>query len=126
LAWRNLGTSSGRTWQPTDTLAISALRGATLAGKRVPEDVAIVGFGNTEVSAYTQPPLTTVVQEKLAVGAMAVRVVLRRIAQREQGQPWRPRAHVLPTRLLVRESTVRGVERGESGATADGPAVVVA
>jgi len=89
----------------TDSFAVGAIRAVYLAGKTVPRDVAVVGYGNTELTAFTQPPLTVVHQDKLAVGALAVRVLLGRIAQRARGERWRPRIHVLPTRLVVREST---------------------
>ena len=87
-----------------DSLAIGAIRGAAVAGRRVPEDVSVVGYGDTEVAAYVQPPLTSVVQEKLAVGAEAVRVLLRRIAARDEPTA-PPTERVIPTRLAVREST---------------------
>ncbi len=90
----------------TDTLAIGAIRGVAALGLRVPGDVAIIGYGETEISAYTQPPLTTVAQEKVTVGAAAVRVLLRRLAQRAEEKAWRPRTQIVPTRLVIRESTV--------------------
>jgi LacI family transcriptional regulator len=96
----------------TDTLAIGALRGAANSGRRVPQDVAVVGYGNTEVTAYCQPTLTCVAQDKPAVGARAVRVLLRRVAQRAAGRRWRARVYRIPTRLVVRESTVGAAPGG--------------
>lgn len=108
----------------TDTLAVGAIRGAALIGKRTPDDVAIVGYGDTELSAYIQPPLTTVAQNKLAVGASAVRILLRRLEQRAQEKKWRPRTQVIPTRLVVRESsggnTTPLTDLAEMRQTADG------
>jgi LacI family transcriptional regulator len=89
----------------TDSLAVGATRAVHLVGKTVPRDVAVIGYGNTELTAFTQPPLTVVHQDKLAVGELSVRVLLDRIARRARGERWRPRTHVLPTRLVVREST---------------------
>lgn len=89
----------------TDTLAVGALRGAALAGKRVPEDAAIVGYGDIELASYTQPPLTSVVQDKPTVGAKAVRLLLRRAEQQKKGETWRPRVEIVPTRLAIRGST---------------------
>lgn len=89
----------------TDTLAIGALRGAVLAGARVPDDLAVVGYGDIELAAYTQPPLTSVAQDKPRVGELAVQVLLRRLAQRAQGEAWQPEVIVVPTRLVVRESS---------------------
>lgn len=92
----------------TDTLAIGALRGIHAAGKRVPEDMAVIGYGNTELTAYTEPPLTSVGQERLAVGARAVRILLRRLAPAPEATPLaalKPQTCVIPTRLVVRAST---------------------
>jgi LacI family transcriptional regulator len=88
----------------SDTIALGALRGAVLAGRCVPRDVAVVGFGNTAVSGFTEPPLTTVAQERLAVGSMAVRFLLQRIKS-PAARLTRARTRVIPTRLVVREST---------------------
>ncbi len=95
----------------TDTLAIGALRGAAQTGLTVPRDVSVIGYGSTEVTAYTHPPLTCVAQDKLAVGALGVRVLLRRLneqakARRSHASPTpKPQVHIVPTRLVVREST---------------------
>jgi LacI family transcriptional regulator len=88
-----------------DTLAIGALRGAVVAGKRVPEDVAIVGFGNTEVTAFTNPPLTSVGQQHLEVGALALRTLLRQLQHRGTESDTPPQTYLVPTQLMVREST---------------------
>lgn len=52
----------------SDLIAMSALRALNEAGKRVPEDVAIVGFDDISLAAYTNPPLTTI-RQSIAVGA---------------------------------------------------------
>jgi LacI family transcriptional regulator len=113
----------------TDTLAIGAVRGAALCGKAVPADVSVVGYGGTEITAYTQPPLTCVVQEKLAVGTRAVAVLLERLRERqaqraragEDSAAGARRQHVVPARLVVRESTASRTLRGEeSGAPSGG------
>jgi DNA-binding LacI/PurR family transcriptional regulator len=44
----------------TDTIAIGAMGALRERGLRVPEDISIVSFNNTELSAFTNPPLTTV------------------------------------------------------------------
>jgi LacI family transcriptional regulator len=92
----------------TDTLAIGALRGVAVAGREVPREVGVVGFGNTEITAYTQPPLTSVGQQRLAVGARAVRVLLRRLAQGSHGSGG-ARTYVFSTRLVERQSTARAL-----------------
>jgi LacI family transcriptional regulator len=88
----------------TDTLAIGALRGLAEIGRRVPDDVAVVGYGDTEISAYTTPSLTTVGQQKHLVGATAVDILLRRLTAR-RGEALPPLTRVIPTTLVIREST---------------------
>lgn len=106
----------------TDTLAIGALRGAALIRRRVPADVAVVGYGDTEVCAYVQPPLTTVVQQKLAVGTRAVQLVLDRLAERGRGEQSAAQEQVIPTRLVVRESSTVDTEGGRQAPAGIGTA----
>jgi DNA-binding LacI/PurR family transcriptional regulator len=54
------------------------------AGRRVPDDVAVVGFNDSMLAAVTTPPLTTVGQDA--------------------GQPLEPGGTILPTELVVRRS----------------------
>lgn len=85
----------------SDTLAIGVLRGLRVAGRRVPADVAVVGFDDIEVAAHVDPPLTTVAQPMVELGAAAARLLLRRLADPSAAVP----GTLLPHRLVVREST---------------------
>jgi DNA-binding LacI/PurR family transcriptional regulator len=62
-----------------DTAAMAAMATLQHAGKRVPEDVAIVGFNNDELSKYLTPPLTTVNAPTQEVGHTAVEQLLHLI-----------------------------------------------
>lgn len=85
----------------SDTLAIGALAGARNLGKRIPHDVAVVGFDDIALAAQTDPPLTTVAQPMRQLGETAVQLLLDLLADRG-----RPPAHVLlPHRLALRAST---------------------
>jgi DNA-binding LacI/PurR family transcriptional regulator len=61
----------------------------------------VVGFDDIELARYSNPPLTTIAQDKTEIGAQAVRRLVERIGQKDT--PYQ-RA-VLPTRLVAREST---------------------
>lgn len=87
-----------------DDLAIGALRGARDAGLRVPEDVAIVGVDGTEDTAYTDPPLTTVVQPVEEMCRLAWETLRARMTDADAPA----RQVLLPARLVVRASTQRG------------------
>ncbi|MCC6729462.1 MAG: LacI family DNA-binding transcriptional regulator [Chthonomonadales bacterium] len=83
-----------------DPSAIGALHAALERGLRVPEDVAIVGFGDIECAAHVAVPLTTVSQPKVELGEALGALALRRIA----GQACATERVVLPTHLVVRRS----------------------
>ncbi|MCW2639685.1 MAG: putative LacI-family transcriptional regulator [Dactylosporangium sp.] len=85
----------------SDSLAATALRVLEDAGRRVPDDVAIVGFGDSILARHTRPALTTVHQPVEAVGREMTRLLLARI----HGEPVGRAEVVLDTRLVVRESS---------------------
>ncbi len=60
----------------TDVQAIGALHGAFQAGRRVPQDVSIVGFDDIPMAAYTVPALTTVRMPMAEMAAAAIRFVI--------------------------------------------------
>lgn len=85
----------------SDLMALGALRALRQANHRVPEDVALVGFDDDQIAAYTDPPLTTVRQPVYALGTMAVELLLQLITGAVQG----PVRTILPTELVVRGSS---------------------
>ena len=84
----------------SDQMAIGALRALRAHGRRVPEDVAVVGFEDSPSAAHTDPPLTTVHQPVEAMGREMVRLLLTRIA----GNTPQESLVILPTHLVVRDS----------------------
>ena len=86
-----------------DLLAIGALRTIAERGLRVPEDIAVVGFDNTEEGAYSRPSLTSVAPDKLAIARTAVDLARRRVT--ETGEEFEPENIQTPFRLEIREST---------------------
>ncbi|ATO16222.1 LacI family transcriptional regulator [Micromonospora sp. WMMA2032] len=83
----------------SDLMAHAALRTLREAGRRVPEDVAVIGFDDIETAAYTEPPLTTVRQPIVELGRSMTRQLLRIAAGEDVEQ-----ALVLPTELVLRDS----------------------
>ncbi|GAA0805477.1 LacI family transcriptional regulator [Spirilliplanes yamanashiensis] len=86
----------------SDAMAAGALRVLRAAGRRVPEDVAVVGFDDSVIAAQTDPPLTSVHQPVDRMGRELVALLLSRLRGGED--PGR-REIVLGTELVVRRSS---------------------
>lgn len=84
-----------------DQMALGLLRALAEAGRRVPEDVAVVGFDDVADSADYRPPLTTVHQDFDGLGERAVAALIAAI---DGGAA---QIELVPTRLVVRESSAR-------------------
>ncbi|WP_405017498.1 LacI family transcriptional regulator [Kitasatospora sp. NBC_00070] len=84
----------------SDVMAAGALQVLRAAGRRVPDDVAVIGFDDSIVARHTDPPLTSVRQPIEEMGRTMARLLLEEIA--EQGRA--RRQVVLATELVVRES----------------------
>lgn len=90
-----------------DQMALGALQAARCAGLRVPSDLAIVGFDDIPEAAYFCPPLTTIRQDMVELGRLAVRELIRMVETRQDGKiTVEPRAILLRPQLIVRESSV--------------------
>ena len=83
----------------SDLIAMGAMRALAEAGRRVPQDVKIVGFDDIPAASVTNPPLTTIVQDLTGAGELLVDTLMARIEERDPPPP------TLPTRLVARGST---------------------
>ncbi|MEU0213125.1 LacI family DNA-binding transcriptional regulator [Streptomyces canus] len=85
-----------------DEMAIGLIHGLRESGRRVPEDVSVVGFDGNPVFAYVTPPLTTVRQPFEAASSEGIRLLLHAI---EKPDTELPPANDPPVELVVRGST---------------------
>ncbi|MGK2850784.1 MAG: LacI family DNA-binding transcriptional regulator [Candidatus Limnocylindrales bacterium] len=86
-----------------DLMAIGAMRALRQRNYRVPHDVSLVGFDDVAFAAYVDPPLTTIAQGTVEMGAWAVDQLTRRLRSEVTEQP-APTVR-LPVHLVIREST---------------------
>ncbi|WP_428966869.1 LacI family DNA-binding transcriptional regulator [Micromonospora fluostatini] len=95
----------------SDQLALGLLRALHEAGRRVPDDVSVVGFDGTPDGAHFLPPLTSVRQDFAELGRRSLRLLLERIGP--SGQTANPRHDLLVPDLVIRHSTAppRGGDR---------------
>ncbi|HEY1177792.1 MAG TPA: LacI family DNA-binding transcriptional regulator [Phytomonospora sp.] len=83
----------------SDLMAIGALAALRNSGRRVPEDVAVVGFDDIEQARYAEPPLTTVQQPSPLLGREMVRMMQRILCGEPPESPM-----TLPTQLVLRST----------------------
>lgn len=84
-----------------DLLCEGIIREASERGLRMPEDLALLGFGDEEFGEYTTPPLSTISFDAPALGKVAARLLLSRL----EGQPDVPTTYSVPLRLFQRQTT---------------------
>jgi DNA-binding LacI/PurR family transcriptional regulator len=89
-----------------DATATGALDTIRARGLRVPDDVALAGFDDLEFAAHLDPPLTTMRQGVRDQGAEAAHALFELVRDPEGG----PRRVILPTELIIRQSTMGGVK----------------
>lgn len=87
-----------------DVMAVGSLGGLDQAGRRVPEDCAVIGFDGVQLCELTRPPLSTIAVDFDELARTAVDIVATWRSGRRT--PTDPLRGVLKTRLIVRESTV--------------------
>ncbi len=90
-----------------DLMAIGVVVALKQAGLRVPEDLAVVGYDDTEIAGLYDPPLSTVAQPTYNLGAQSMTVLADRLAGHSASStPAAP----LACELIVRRSSVPGLD----------------
>lgn len=92
----------------SDMMALGAVRAARQRGLAVPGDLSVVGFDDSPLIAFTDPPLTTIRQPVKAMGQIAVDALLEEMS----GTPPPRTEFVLLPELVVRGSTAAGPQGG--------------
>ncbi|WP_308119089.1 LacI family DNA-binding transcriptional regulator [Streptomyces sp. JJ38] len=97
----------------SDMMALGVIRAARQHGLAVPSDVSVIGFDDSPLIAFTDPPLTTIRQPVTAMGQAAVRALLEEIG----GTPAPHGEFVFLPELVVRGSTAAApaAARGAAG-----------
>ena len=99
-----------------DQMALGVLQAAHEIGRRIPEDLAVVGFDNIPESAFFWPALTTVEQPLVDLGCMAIEKLSNLIeSEGQNNDPSIDQAVILSPKLVVRDSSVLLKEKDASG-----------
>jgi LacI family transcriptional regulator len=84
----------------SDTMAMGAMRALREVGKQVPEDIAVAGFDDMPFSSRSDPPLTTVRQPIIRMGAIAAETLIDIIESPDTN----PRRILMATEMVIRSS----------------------
>ncbi|UCD36982.1 MAG: LacI family DNA-binding transcriptional regulator [Fidelibacterota bacterium] len=84
-----------------DKLAIGAIKALLEAGLRIPQDIAVVGYDDIEISEFLYPSLTTVRQPTYQIGQTATRILLDKL---ETDGGLAPRQIILKPELIIRDT----------------------
>ncbi|HEY9292430.1 MAG TPA: LacI family DNA-binding transcriptional regulator [Microlunatus sp.] len=84
-----------------DLLALGAMHGLAELGRKVPDDVAVIGWDDLQIAAHLTPTLTSVAPDKTEIANLATRLLLERI----NGYHGPGRHEIVPYRLISRDSS---------------------
>lgn len=86
----------------SDLMALGAMRTLERTGRKVPDDISVIGFDDITIASYCSPKLTTIRQDKYELGYQAAQLLIDMLEDRTDN-----RRVLLGNQLIVRESTRR-------------------
>ena len=90
-----------------ELFAVTAIKEANKIGKKIPEDISIIGFTDGIISKYSSPSITTVSQNGIKMGGKAAKMLIDRLeSEEEEQQDEQYSTEVIETELVERESTI--------------------
>lgn len=87
-----------------DRLALGVLKAIHEAGLSIPDDIAVIGYDDTEIADFLIPSLTTVRQPSKRIGEIAAKILFEKI---QSDKPISIKQKILKPELIIRESTLR-------------------
>lgn len=86
-----------------ELFAVTAIKTALKLGKKVPEDIAVIGFTDGIISQFSTPTITTVSQNGIKMGQKASKILIDRLEKEEEDEQYT--TEIIETNLVFREST---------------------
>jgi LacI family transcriptional regulator len=85
----------------TDLLTLAVIQEIKREGLRIPQDIAVIGFDDSQWGAFLDPPLTVVTQNTQSLGTIAAQILLKRLNKRSVESP---EIIKIPAKLIRRRS----------------------
>lgn len=86
-----------------ELFAVTAIKIALKLGKKIPEDIAVIGFTDGIISQFSTPTITTVSQNGIKMGRKAAKMLIDRLEKEEEDELYT--TEIIETNLVFREST---------------------
>ncbi len=90
-----------------ELFAVTAIKIANKYGKKVPEDLSVIGFTDGIISKYSSPAISTVGQNGIKMGERAAKMLIDRLENEEEDYDEHYKTEVIETELVIRESTIK-------------------
>lgn len=87
-----------------DPVAIGAMKAIKQAGLRIPEDIAVSGFSNSNMASVVEPALTSVAQPTFEMGQRAAQLMMHELTYKSEGREVAHRTERLHAKIEIRES----------------------
>ena len=87
-----------------ELFAVTAIKTINQMGKKVPEDISVIGFTDGIISKYSTPSITTVSQNGISMGQKAAKLLIDRLENEEEDEFYT--TEIIETHLVERESTI--------------------
>lgn len=88
-----------------ELFAVTAIKIASKLGKKVPDDISIIGFTDGIISKFSSPSITTVSQNGIKMGEKAAKMLIERLKIEDENEDENYKTEVIETELVEREST---------------------
>lgn len=86
-----------------ELFAVTAIKAINKIGKKVPDDIAVIGFTDGIISQFSTPTITTVSQNGIKMGQKAAKMLIERLEKDEDDEQYT--TEIIETELIFREST---------------------
>lgn len=86
-----------------ELFAVTAIKAINKIGKKVPDDIAVIGFTDGIISQFSTPTITTVSQNGIKMGQKAAKMLIERLEKEEDDEQYT--TEIIETELIFREST---------------------
>jgi LacI family transcriptional regulator len=88
-----------------EIFAVTAIKIARKIGKKIPDDLSIIGFTDGIISKYSSPSITTVSQNGVKMGEKAAKMLIEKLEIEDDDFEEQYKTEVIETELIEREST---------------------